>query len=363
MNLHTLRLVPKEGSGFHFGREGRELESSRESLPSDSLFGALVVTHLEHFGDPSGFLRPFVENRPSFRLSSLFPYVGEVPLLPLPRLPVKFARSGQEFNRKLLKKVRYVSPAIFTALLEGQAMDEHWESNGPKYSLQEGAVWLHETDVPSLPPDWKNPRKESLREKKVWKTDAVPRVTVDRVSSTSDVYQVGRTVFAGGCGLWVLLEVNTADALSNLKDLFDGLSMAGIGGERSAGYGAFTVKNDLPVPKLPSTSGTSRVVTLSRYYPTPTEIKAGVLEGEAAYDLVKIGGWLATPTGPAQRRKSVYLVEAGSILNHTVPISGALVDVRPDYGHSGAPIHPVYRNGFALTVGVSASVKEDPYAY
>ena len=95
----------------------------------------------------------------------------------------------------------------------------------------------------------------------------------------------------------------------------------------------FTVGEPLPAPTLAATGKAPRVLTLSRYYPRREELAAGVLDGGAAYELADVGGWLATPDGPAQRRKHVYLIEAGSILNTAGgrTVAGCLVDVRPTY--------------------------------
>ena len=94
-------------------------------------------------------------------------------------------------------------------------------------------------------------------------------------------------------------------------------------------------------------------MTLARYSPTLAELQAGVLGADAAYELVDVGGWLWTPTGAAQRRKRTRLLEVGSVLVANGPVVGRLVDARPEYEKIGAPPHPVYRSGVALTIGVT----------
>ena len=84
MERIAFRLEPALGGGFHFGREGREIEASSEGLPSDSLFGALVVAYRHLFGDVQEFLAPWETGTPPFLLSSVFPYAGDLPLLPIP---------------------------------------------------------------------------------------------------------------------------------------------------------------------------------------------------------------------------------------------------------------------------------------
>ncbi len=357
MIRHAYRLVPHEGGGFHFGREGRELEASAESLPSDSLAAALIAVYAATYGDPANFVQPWLERHPPFVLSSVFPYVGDIPLLPMPRLRVELRSDGDPGIRKRLKRLRYVSPRILTALLAGQYMDEQWTQKapgkqpGPRFDLQSGAVWLHPDDMALLPEEWQRLPENLLAEKSIWKNSIVPRVTVDRASSSSTIYQAGRTVFASGCGLWFLADIWDWHEL--LDDLVAELSVRGIGGERSAGYGAFSVGQPLLLPDLPLPDDATRVMTLSRYHPHHDELAAGVLGEKAAYELVRVGGWLASPDGPAQRRRQVRMIEAGSVLENK-GVVGQLVDVAPAYDQPGAPSHPVYRSGFALPVGVTA---------
>lgn len=357
MTLTSFRLRPAAGAGFHFGRQGLELEASLDSFPSDSLFAALVVTYTHLQGDPTGFLQPWVEGDPPWATSSVFPFVGEIPLLPMPRLRVSLKQTDDTGGRKGLKRLRYVSPRIFSALLSGTALDDQWSSGKPRVALQGGMVWLHEDDIPLLPGHMQGLEADTLRDERVWDTGTVPRVAIDRQTGQSNIFLAGRTVYAEDCGLWFAAEIQRDEAL--LRELLDVLGDSGIGGERSAGYGHFSVEDGFPGLALPSTRNQPRWVTLSRYHPRQEEIAGGVLRGNAAYDLVDVGGWMSGAGGPAQRRRRVRMVEAGSVLTHTrVAIPGGLVDVRPVYENGSSHPHPVYRSGFALMAGVTTA-KDD----
>jgi CRISPR-associated protein Csm4 len=216
--------------------------------------------------------------------------------------------------------------------------------------LQDGRVWIAQQESKLLPADWHKLDEAALKAKRIWKSQRVPRVAIDRISNSSQIYHVGRTTFAPGCGLWFLADLDQPQVslFESLLHLGDG----GIGGERSAGYGAFSVEEAVP-PDLPSPKRSRHVMTLSRYNPTMDEIEAGVLGDGASYELVDVGGWLASPEGPAQRRKRVRMIEAGSVLVAPVPVVGRIVDVCPEYDQPGAPQHPVWRSGIALTVGVT----------
>jgi CRISPR-associated protein Csm4 len=353
------RLTPSPGGGFHLGREGMEQESSAESFPSDSLFAALMAALVDLEGEQAAddFAAEWpqpgqLSMEPPFRLSSLFPLAGDLPLSPMPRLRVKvdpLSRSGKQ-----LKKLEYVSPAILNRLLSGESMDGWLPGDNGKADgllLQKGKVWIGAQEQAQLPEPWRRLDLSELKEQAVWASQPVPRVTIDRVSHASVIYHVGRTAFAQGCGLWMLAEVNRYHDL--LETLLADLTDRGIGGKRVAGYGAFTL-DEVDVPSLPIADRVPRVMTLSRYSPTHDELNAGVLDEQASYELVDVGGWLASPVGPAQRRRRLRLIEAGSVLVDAAPITGQIVDVRPEYDQPGAPPHPVYRSGIALTIGVTA---------
>lgn len=351
MTLQTFRLVPRLGTGFHFGRQGEGIEESSEMFPSDSLFAALVAVYADVYGDPADFLAGWEQFAPPFLVSSVFPYAGDVALFPLPRLRPNLGSDGDPGTRKKLKKLRYVSGRILRRLLAGADMSAAWAEEGARVALQDGAIWLDSADVPSLPETLRKLDPLALRDQQVWKTDAIPRVTIDRGTSSSTIYQVGRTVFADGCGVWFLADV--FESGDGLAALVEELGVRGMGGERNAGYGAFTIDpTPLPLPELPTAASTQRVMTLARYVPRPAELDAGVLGDGASYELVKVGGWLASAGSRAQRRRTIHMIEAGSVLVNTgKALMGQLVDVRPEY-ETATFHHPVYRSGFALTIGV-----------
>ncbi len=344
------RLDPKAGAGFHFGQRGLEGESSAEFCPSDTLFGALVATLADLDGREAvrAFVAPFREGEPPFLLTSLFPRAGDLPLLPLPRLRIEL--TPEPGQRKLLKRLRYVSPRLFGAILRGEEMDAYAGEERGRF-LQKGRVWLSADEQPRLPQAWRDLSFDALREQKLWQADAVDRVTIDRASSASAVYRVGRTAYAPECGLWLGARWPRGvdvPARDQLKELLHHLGDRGLGGERSVGYGQFELGETPPELTLPETNG-PLALSLSRYLPAGDELP-GVLGEGASYGLVGVIGWLGSAHGPARRRRSVRMLTEGSILRaggQNGPL-GRLVDLKP----VGWEQHPVWRYGYACTVGV-----------
>ena len=122
---HYTYLQPKPGAGFHFGTRGLDQEGSGVHCPSDTLFAALVAVaaDLEGEAGAEAFVAPFERGQPPFLLSSAFPRAGSLPLLPSPL--VRMELTPQRGQGKLLKRLRYVSPALFRRMLGRKPLDAY----------------------------------------------------------------------------------------------------------------------------------------------------------------------------------------------------------------------------------------------
>lgn len=360
-------------SGLHLGTRGVNLEEHGVHLPSDTLFAALLDAWRRLGGDPQAFARPFVEGAPPFLLSSAFPFAGGVRFFPMPA-DVGRVLSPQTLRArgKDAKGIHYLSEALWRRALSGQLLDDQLfpadelEDPTTGVALQGGALWLSKAEVPQLPDSLRRANRSAerqlfaLRRVSVWASQRVPRVTVDRIASSSTIFHAGRTTFAAGCGLWFAVQWRDPQAKvldsgplyqEALRLALQVLEHDGLGGERSSGYGAFAAHQgsdlDLPDP-LPGRPAW----LLSRYHPKPTEALATVANG-AAYRLISVAGWLRTPDGPAQRRKRLILLAEGSIVPLPAYPAGDVSDVRPTYANpAGDTPHPVYRYGLALAAGI-----------
>jgi len=364
--MHWFRLIPR--TALHLGRRGVGLEGTEIFCGADTLFSAfcLTVRHLQGDDALAALLERFphqggLNPLPPFRFTSAFPCAGDVRFLPKPLTPAHLSREAVEQYGKRLKEVRFVSLPLFTAWLNGDPLDAHLAAEN---FLQGGSLWVTAAERNSLE-TFRNPRTGEIE---LWRVDGVPRVTVDRVTSRSAVYQAGavryRRVRSGvgevTAGLWLLVEwlqePNPAE-VEQFRRLLIALGENGLGGERSAGYGWLDVKGPHDFPGFPIQEPGKRWLTLSPYHPRPDEVGPGGVVGEGAtYALLLRRGWVTSPEGMVLQRPAVRMLGEGSVLHHPEgrarPGYGDLADVTP----GALTAHRVWRYGIAFPVPISASL-------
>lgn len=349
-----------QGTTFHFGRHGVGQEETAITLPSDSLFAALVARLARSHGAKAAekFCRPFNEDNPPFVLSSTFPRAGNVRFFPIP-LRAKREANISSVDPKKLKKIEFVSEQIFKKLVAGSALDALYLEG---MCLQSGKLLLNTEEFEALPVVIKNeyttlPAAEKNKVK-IWDVAQRPHVTIDRSASTSSIFFIGGVTFGRDCGLWFGARWLQDDAVlkKNFANLLADLAEAGLGAERSAGMGAATITKMTTPLELPDPL--ESWVSLSRYLPQADETNF-LAKKNSAYALKSVGGWLDSPTKQGQRRRMINLLVEGAVIG-AKPIRlapGQMVDVRPVYETDADPVgHPVYRNGFALAVGMTGGL-------
>jgi CRISPR-associated protein Csm4 len=357
------------GVGFHFGRHGLGQEATGLTLPSDSLFAALVYRLAERQGNGAAarFIAPFLEGKPPFLLTSTFPQAGPVRFFPAPLLRQEDPQVQPAVKTKDLKKIDFLSEALFRRWLAGEPLCKlYLEAE----KLHRGQALLTADELKQLLQALHG--EETLRDKakferrldalrsgqeRLWTVELRPRVALGRSVVNSSIFHTGRVVFASGCGLW--FGVRWLDPQPELKALLnvllEELSETGLGGVRSAGFGSCKIA-PAPALELPE-AGAGPWINLSRYLPREDELPA-LLDRRAAYQLAQVGGWLDSFEKRGQRRKSVNLLVEGSILGAVDrPAPGRVVDVRPHYPTDPDPQgHPVYRSGLAFAVGIHGGI-------
>lgn len=350
MQLQTWKL---QGRAFHFGKHGIGQETSRLTFPSDSLYAAVLSRlALLRGGEAVEAWVGAAETpkAPPFLLTSTFPYAGDVSFFPVPLTALR-CEPPERGRYKDLKKVRFVSEKIYRRLLKGETLADVFDESK---RLHGGAVWVLENEAVALPiqKDERTGKTLPVDARRFWTAAKRPRVAVGRASNDSNLFHVGAARFAENCGLWFGIQWLTEDeaARSLFANLLEDLGYAGLGAERSSGYGQATIKED-GMLNLPDPVGVW--TTLSRYIPAEDEIPA-LQAAAASYQVTRVGGWM---DGRGLRRRAATLLAEGAALG---PLDkpapwGSAVDVRPQPGKTGdfnPPAHPVWRLGWTVAVGM-----------
>jgi CRISPR-associated protein Csm4 len=347
---YLYRLAPQ--TAFHFGLRGVGVEETAAYCPADTLFSALCLTlrEWEHDGSQKleGWLARFPPlnggGPPPLRLSSAFPYAGDVLFFPKPLVPANLPAETRQTRAKTLKKITYVSQAILEAWLAQEDLNAQVDDD---LLLHGGRVWVTRDERDKLK-DFGDPGTGQIR---MWATQARPRVTVDRATSQSAVYQAGVVRFRPGAGLFALVEFLNGEAEAErawLSTIFQVLGDGGLGGERSSGYGQFELVAPVPFGGL-GMAGSDLFLTLAPYHPTQAEVTANVLGRDASYDLLTRRGWVGSPEGMYLRRRLVRLLGEGSMLHDAgQPSYGDLADVTPREREEEMLSHKVWRYGIAF---------------
>ncbi len=336
------KLIPQ--SAFHFGIHSLGNGYTREYCPSDTLYAALFIEALRagySFFTPSSGASDTTALDPPLLLSSCFPYVGTVPLLPRPRLWPPQPHLAEW--RSQFQQLAYVSPTIFQLMIDGAQTTLTTYLHERGRLAMGGTVWIAHEDgtVPAEP---------------FWQITSPTRLIIDRGNPTSSTFQVGQVSFAPECGLYLICQERHAAAAANLGELLERLGDSGLGGRRSYGLGQFRVAA-ATAPPLPHVPTPQRLVLLSRYRPTRAELAEDILGIGASYELIQIGGWSqGTPNATVQRRSSLRMISEGSVVrtlaSGALPI-GSICDLRPNDNLARFP-NPIWRYGLAFGVGIGA---------
>lgn len=330
-------------SAFHFGNRGVGIEETDDHAPSDTIFSALCNTlrMIEGVSALDALLASCRDRNPPFICSGGFPFVraGEqiIRFYPAPR-----TRRYAPIDKKV-REATWFSESLFLLWLNGG----QWHDFEDVVEIEghSAIVSFEEANQIKSQPTLYDAVEDRYH---LWDRGEVTRVAVDRVSGAANVFQVGRLRFGLGGGLWCGFAgaEESGFGTARLHNLLAHLGEIGLGGERSAGHGQFTVTAPTSMA-VPEPMSGHPLITLSNFHPRSDE--RDMLGGRAAYDLVRRQGWLSSPDGGGQRHKTVRMITAGSVLalgTHVTPF-GDIVDVTPD----GFVAHRVYRSGFGLALG------------
>ena len=319
----SLRIIKLHFTApVHLGEMGIGLEESSMVLHSDTIFNAIcnALAKLNGTEWVTDFLEKFKE-KPCFRISSGFPFIGDTLFLPKPRNRANINEELQHEYGKRLKKTSYLTKDYF----------ERWI----------GGEELSEKDLKEITGcDLSKYCKEML----------LPKVSIDRAQAESSIYFLGSVRFKENSGLWFIIDCDGDDYETMVLPALRLLQHDGIGGKRAWGYGAFELKDGTIDMELPDTD---THLLLSLYYPADHEKKLFALQ-ESRWDFVLRGGY-AHPYGlkRSQQKPQVLFISEGSILGEKP--AGKLIE----YDLHTGELHSLYHYGIAYSMPISIMRDDD----
>jgi CRISPR type III-A-associated RAMP protein Csm4 len=265
-------------SALHVDSRGSgEPDSVEEFIRSDTLSAALCLSWHKIFpNDGEGVFKS-----PPFAVSSAFPYIDDLLLLPVPRRP--FWQEVEPTERKRLKRVAWLCPSLAEQVLRGDCIAlDGFES------MARGKV--------AVSP---NVRSQGLRlgGGDPWMVGERQRVAVDRLGLTPEagLFFFGLQFFAPGCGLYFLADVDPQTQLA-FEAALAYLGDTGIGADRNSGLGHFEFARVENLPwKLPPVADNQGWYLLSLFNPGPNDNLAE-LTRVSAYGLTSRSGWISGTT-------------------------------------------------------------------
>lgn len=325
-----LRYALSFPDGLHVSSGGFAEESAEEFIRSDTLFSALCSASALLFGEQGP--RTFLED-PDFVLSSAFPRIGDDCFFPVPADlgPGAFKRVEDNSAEPVpLRHVNWVCEDIFQSILAGS----------------------REIRVRSA---MQNLASSKVHSEERWATRVeVPRVSVDRVTSTGQIFHFSEIRFHPDAGLHFLVNPGRNETRNVFEASLHLLADEGIGADRSMGKGWFEYRPiDIPFEDPPG-NAEARLL-LSLYQPTAEEFPDLDLSN-SHYTLLSRRGWVTSPTGATLRRASARAFAEGSVLSlrNAVALRGATPCLLP-MGSGNTLAHNVYRSFRGFSVGYRLS--------
>jgi len=363
MPYYRIKLKP---NGPFFIGQNSHARKSTAIVHSDVLHSALIC--VSAITDPY-WLNERVTN---LKLSSIYPYYQEkgdknncrtIFLYPKPFVPsttddtdnesIKESspqKNEEQMDKKRWKKTKYVSEGLFKELLINK---EITQSDQVKHldglDQSKASVLCLEDEIKVL----------AKRPSKVVKENYKISTVIDRVDNQAtpfpqNFYEINTDE---GVGLWFLVELQENE-LDKFKKLLSTLGELGLGGERTSGFGHFSVQSIEPFTSeyITEENGILKVnqqdqpyntaVTLSLYHPTKEEFEEGILTGSASYECTVRGGWIHSTAGYNSPKQSIRMCIEGSIFPAIKGMPhGDVIDI----SYNQNP-HPIYRSGLAFNI-------------
>jgi CRISPR-associated protein Csm4 len=349
MSVWKLVKLDFQTNPVHFGELGIGMEETAERIHSDTLFSAWFSAYARLYPDRIQALFDrfpidgVSELEPPFRVSSTFVYGKsetdpDTHYLPtLLTLPTGYPHGNLQFA-KAFRKLKFLPLSIWHRWYQGTGIN--------KGELDE-----------LLTKSGNLARSGTFDYGKIFNSQTLPKVAVDRIHNATNFYQTSFIYFDKG-GLYFLfyMPVQDDELYCQLQTALNWLGDEGIGGERSSGAGRFAAAWLELTPEWESVIDAKidrpNRALISLFWDLPEVCYAYIEDDSTRYHLQERGGWISARSGRQLRRKSVRMFMEGSVFSQ--PDRGRLAIVTPDE-LKNKNHHPIYRSGIGLSLPILPS--------
>ncbi|WP_039765739.1 type III-A CRISPR-associated RAMP protein Csm4 [Caldicellulosiruptor sp. F32] len=322
------RAVMSFKAPVHIGEKEKLYNITRAFAHSDTLMSGIINAYSLLYGkdETEKLISKFINGTPPFEVSSTMPYVNSQYFVPVPLgLNMDEYKNKGIINaehQKELKKIKFVR----------------------EKDLLEGFLFKYRPAGSFLIPqsEFENGRKKAFS---LGRTKERARVSIDRQTSSSNIYYFSHYEFEKESGLWFYLKINNEEQENKIKAAIRLLGDEGLGGDRTCGLGSFKVDFKDDVPQFKSDKS-KYYMSLSLVNPKDEdEIKSVVF-----YEILTRSGYVYSKAGLGIKRKTVSVFGEGAVFSSK--ICGRVVDVTPEKFLS----HKVYCFGLAFLVPLPEGV-------
>ncbi len=320
-------------SGIHIGVNS-SLESTNTTVSSDIFYSAFYAEYIRIFGENDRELLQLTE-KDEFKVSDLLPF-KEIETETAFYLPKPFVNDieikqnndeEQVIDRKKIKKINYIRASRLKEYFEFLKTGK----NFPEIDDDFGEKELHTKNK------------------------------ISRIGEDTELYNVEVFRFNKDSGLYFIVQL-PEKWQEKFENVLESLSLTGIGGKKSAGYGQFNITDDAMIfdgeyfdiiesedDRFINESlykESEKYLLLSSYLPQKDEIEK-IKNKENGYQLIKRSGFVNSPkySENSQKRKQIYMISSGAVLNFKP--AGRLADLKLHGNHS------IYRMGKPIVIGVT----------
>lgn len=328
---HLTRYSLNFPDGLHLDAGTYGFENTEVSIHSDTLFSALCCAAALLDGEAG--VKALKEKAV---ISSAFPFVGGQYFFPKPLTPRDFAFSDYSDEKKF-RKLKYLDQGRLEADLSGQLTAADFDAK-----MIRNNCWLA-----FIPDDDEDFRVLKLSER--------PRITIDRVTQSTEIYHFSEVHFEEDGGLFFLADF---DGDSEFKVRFTSylrlLGDEGIGADGTIGKGFFEIRQVEDVA-IATPDDTNSWLMLSLYSPTEEEVSK-ILTHQSHYEILTRRGWSSAPGIATWRRRALRMFSEGSVLafkNNEQPVGNIPAVLKKSDEVGGIlPPHEVWRYGRAFCLPI-----------